>query len=264
MLFPSCHTLLSKWAPLNERGQLGTYMYCGAQFGTVAILSSSGILASSALGWPSLFYIPATIGVAWSIVWFFYGSNSPNEYKAISPEEKSFIIASLGSSSADMKKQRFPTPWKAIFTSMPCYALIVVHSGHNWGFWTLLTEMPSYMKNILALDIKQVCLFYFLSFCVVFYIFFFLFQNALLSSLPYLTMLFMSFFFSFLAGFLTKRNCVPLKYSRKVFNTIGHWLPMCALIALGYVSNKDQVSIAVLLLTLAVGISAATYLGFQV
>lgn len=133
-------------------------MYCGAQFGTVAILSSSGILASSALGWPSLFYIPATVGVAWSIVWFFYGSNSPNEYKAISAEEKSFIVASLGSSSADMKKQRFPTPWKAIFTSMPCYALIVVHSGHNWGFWTLLTEMPSYMKNILGLDIKQVCI----------------------------------------------------------------------------------------------------------
>lgn len=216
-------------------------MYCGAQFGTVLILSSSGVLASSALGWPSLFYIPATIGVAWSIVWFVYGSNSPNDYEAISPEEKSFIVSSLGSSSADVKK-RIPTPWKSILTSMPCYALIIVHSTHNWGFWTLLTEMPSYMKNILALDIKQ---------------------NALLSSLPYLTMLFMSFFFSYLADVLAKRNCVPLKYSRKLFNSIGHWLPMCALVGLGYVS-KDQVGVAVLLLTLAVGISAATYLGFQV
>lgn len=34
-------------------------------------------------------------------------------------------------------------------------------------------------------------------------------------------MLLLSYFFSFLSGILERRNCVPLKYSRKVFNTIG-------------------------------------------
>lgn len=40
----------------------------------------------------------------------------------------------------------------------------------------------------------------------------------------------------------------------------GHWIPMCALIALAY---TKETSWAIGLLTLAVGISAATYLGFQ-
>lgn len=44
---------------------------------------------------------------------------------------------------------------------------------------------------------------------------------------------------------------------------IGHWVPMAALIALGYVGH-DQKILAVTLLTLAIGFSAATYLGFQV
>lgn len=43
----------------------------------------------------------------------------------------------------------------------------------------------------------------------------------------------------------------------------GHWVPMCALIALGYVTRDDK-NLAILLLVLAIGINAATYLGFQV
>lgn len=46
-------------------------------------------------------------------------------------------------------------------------------------------------------------------------------KNALLSALPYLAMCLLSFFFSFLSGILEKKNFLPLKYSRKVFNTIG-------------------------------------------
>lgn len=43
----------------------------------------------------------------------------------------------------------------------------------------------------------------------------------------------------------------------------GHWIPMIALVALGYVTS-EQKNLAIGLLTLAVGINAATYLGFQV
>lgn len=116
-------------------------------------------------------------------------------------------------------------------------------------------------------------------------------------------MLLLSYFFSFLSGILERKNCVPLKYSRKFFNTIGkifficslvrmgyivhntitiysicqrefitnnyiipnigHWVPMCALIALGFVTS-DEKDLAIFLLVVAVGINAATYLGFQV
>lgn len=96
-IFPSTHTLLSRWAPESERGRIGTYCYAGSQFGTVMMLSTSGFLASSPMGWPSIFYISGACGIAWSVLWFFLGGNSPAEYKKISPEEKEFIESSLGS-----------------------------------------------------------------------------------------------------------------------------------------------------------------------
>ncbi len=46
-------------------------------------------------------------------------------------------------------------------------------------------------------------------------------QNALLSALPYFAMMMMSYFFSYLSNVLVKTNWVPLKYSRKLFNSIG-------------------------------------------
>lgn len=44
---------------------------------------------------------------------------------------------------------------------------------------------------------------------------------------------------------------------------LGHWIPAAALIGLGYV-KPDNPDLAVTLLTIAVGINAATFVGFQV
>lgn len=55
----------------------------------------SGILASSSLGWPSIFYFSGTAGVVWSVLWFFYGSNSPAECPTISADERAYIEKSL-------------------------------------------------------------------------------------------------------------------------------------------------------------------------
>ena len=48
------------------------------------------------------------------------------------------------------------TPWKGIFTSAPFWAIVVAHVCNNWGFYTLLTTMPSYMKQVLKFDISSV------------------------------------------------------------------------------------------------------------
>lgn len=238
-IFPSTHTMLSKWAPVSERGTLGTYCYAGAQFGTVVMLAVSGVLAASSMGWPSIFYISGAAGCIWSVLWFFFGSNSPVEHRSISPEERNFIESSLGNQDHSKK---IVTPWMAIFTSAPMIALIVAHCSHNWGFWTLLTQMPTYMKSVLGLDIKK---------------------NALLSSLPYLAMWILSFVFSPISDFLINRQYLSRVVCRKLFNSIGLWIPMCALLGLAFVP-KGGTDLAIALLTIAVGINSATYLGFQV
>lgn len=50
------------------------------------------------MGWPSIFYFIGGIGIVWSVLWFFLGSNSPAACSRISEEEKAYIQNSLGQS----------------------------------------------------------------------------------------------------------------------------------------------------------------------
>lgn len=241
VVFPSTHNILSRWSPLEERGRLTTYCYAGSQFGTVIMLAVSGEMASSNLGWPSIFYISGLVGVVWSAAWLLFGSSSPSENRFISAEERNLIEKSQRVVE-DGEKKSLPTPWLKIFTSPAFLSLTLVHCTHNWGFWTLLTEIPTYMNSVLGMDIKS---------------------NALYSSLPYLAMWIMCYVFAILADIMNKWECISLNFSRKFFNSVGHWIPMMALIGLGYMT-KETTGLAIALLTLAVGMNAAVYLGFQV
>lgn len=241
---PSMHTLLAKWAPVTERGSLATYSYSGAQFGTVIMLASSGVLASSSMGWPSCFYIPGGLGLIWTVSWIIWGASSPSECKQISVAERALIEGSLQQNIKphDDSKPILPIPWKRIFTSVPFLVLMATHCASTWCFWTLLTQIPTYMKSVLGKDIKS---------------------NALLSALPYFTMLILGLACGPLSDFLEKGSHLSATTSRKIFNSIGQWVPVLTLIWLGY-TTREQANLAVFLLTFTVSISTTMHLGWQV
>lgn len=153
LVFPSVHTMLARWVHASERGLLSNFAYSGNQLGTVLMLAVSGVIVSSTLGWPGIFYISGAFSAVWCVVWAILGCDSPSVSKKISLVEREFIESSKGVST---KNERKSTPWKQIFWSKAFWALLTVHCGHMWGFSTLLTEIPSYMKDVLEYDIKSV------------------------------------------------------------------------------------------------------------
>lgn len=69
-------------------------------------------------------------------------SDTPAEDQRISFEELKYIQESLEGIEG---KQRIP--WKSIFKSLPVWAITVSHFSENWGFYTLLTQLPKFMKS---------------------------------------------------------------------------------------------------------------------
>lgn len=92
---------MSKWAPTSERGRMVSIVFSGSQFGSLAMLSIAGLLASSASGWPVIFYASGTVALMWVIVWSIVGANSPTEHRTISEAEKQFITSSLISTTSE-------------------------------------------------------------------------------------------------------------------------------------------------------------------
>lgn len=238
-VLPSLHTLLAKWVPVEERGRMATFVYAGGWIGNVICLLSSGLLSASAVGWPSCFYLWGIITIISSILLFTIGKESPAVHSSIPQDEKEYIETSLGVTETE---EKLSTPWCAMLTSLPMWALLVTQSAQNWGFWMLLTKMPAYMGSVLGYNIKD---------------------NGMLTALPYLTAWIFSFPISYFSDLLIKRNVCTIQTSRKVCNTIGQWIPVVALICLGYV-DKTRGDIAVTFLVIAVASNIAIYCGHNV
>lgn len=150
--YPCVHALLSKWTHPSERGSLASMTFSGAQVGTFVIMAASGELASTSWGWPSIFYTSGVGALFWAILWHIYGSSSPADSKHVSTEERVFLESAAGAST----EKRLNVPWKEIFTSRPVWALLLTHTAECWGYWTLLTETPTYLKQIFHFNIKEV------------------------------------------------------------------------------------------------------------
>uniref|UniRef100_A0A1B0EUK8 Major facilitator superfamily (MFS) profile domain-containing protein n=2 Tax=Lutzomyia longipalpis TaxID=7200 RepID=A0A1B0EUK8_LUTLO len=143
-IVPCTHALLAKWIPPNERSRMGAFVYAGAQFGTIVSMPLSGLLAEYGFdgGWPSIFYVFGIIGVVWSVAFIWLVYEDPSSHPRIDEREKKYINP--------------PIPFKAIIKSLPFYAILFAHMGQNYGYETLMTELPTYMKQVLRFSIKEV------------------------------------------------------------------------------------------------------------
>lgn len=62
-----------------------------------------------------------------------------------------------------------------------------------------------------------------------------------------------------MSDFIINRGYLSTSVTRKIFNTIGHWVPMLSLIALAYTQDATW---AIFILTLAVGLNGGVDSGF--
>jgi hypothetical protein len=44
----------------------------------------------------------------------------------------------------------------SIAKSLPFWAILMAHMGQNYGYETLMTELPSFMKQVLHFNLKDV------------------------------------------------------------------------------------------------------------
>jgi len=198
----------------------------------------SGMIAKSSLGWPGISYVSAGIAFFWCALWFVLAADNPTESRFIGERELHYIESSL-KHNEKYHKTIIPVPWKAIWTSAPFLALLIVRCSENWGLSTLQAEIPSYMNGVLGMDMKS---------------------NAFFSALPFLAMWCMSYIYLITADVLLSKNLVSLTVLRKTYNSIAFWIPAATLIGIGFL-DKDQKNFAIALMTISVGVNSAQTIG---
>nr|AAL48073.1 RE70413p [Drosophila melanogaster] len=125
VVFPCIHQHLAKWSPPEERNRLGALSHTGIECGNVSAMFLSGMIAKSSLGWPGISYVSAGVAFFWCTLWFVFAANHPTESRFIGENELIYIESSLKHNES-YHATIIPIPWKAIWTSAPFLALLIV------------------------------------------------------------------------------------------------------------------------------------------
>ncbi|XP_030762110.1 putative inorganic phosphate cotransporter [Sitophilus oryzae] len=128
----------------------------------------------------------------------------------------------------------------SIITSRPVWALAAAQTGCVFAFAILFTQIPTYLNKVMDFNIKD---------------------NSLLSSLPYLSFWILGQTMSFVSDYIINKKIVSPGAARKIFSSIGLFVPSAALILLGY-TKADQTIQAVCLLVASVGFLSVSNLGW--
>lgn len=84
------------------------------------------------------------MGCLWFISWIIIVKDKPEHDKTISDDELRYITSSL---VATTSKKEIKHPWKAILTSTPVLALCAANFTENWATYTLLTQLPTFLRG---------------------------------------------------------------------------------------------------------------------
>uniref|UniRef100_A0A803T910 Solute carrier family 17 member 5 n=1 Tax=Anolis carolinensis TaxID=28377 RepID=A0A803T910_ANOCA len=225
--FPAMHAMWSSWSPPLERSKLLSISYAGAQLGTVVSLPLSGLICFY-MDWVYVFYIFGALGVLWFFFWVLMVSDTPETHKRISHAEKEYILSSLTEQLSSQKS----VPWKAMWTSLPLWAIVVAHFSYNWTFYTLLTLLPTYMKEILRFDVQE---------------------NGFLSALPYFGCWVCIILSGQFADHLREKQNFSTVCVRKTFTLIGMIGPAVFLVAAGFIGCNYKLAVAFVTISTTLG-----------
>eukprot|EP00026_Physarum_polycephalum_P006196 Phypoly_transcript_06238.p1 GENE.Phypoly_transcript_06238~~Phypoly_transcript_06238.p1 ORF type:complete len:442 (-),score=26.46 Phypoly_transcript_06238:478-1803(-) len=236
--YPVIAMLVSEWAATNERTVFITIIWCGGNLGTViSMLTTSPLITF--FGWRALFYLNGCCGLVWALVWFAIAANQPHQMVGICDAEIKYIHAPTSTIlpegvTVDGKPRITFETIHMLLKSIHVWAIIIANFCCNWGFYVLLTWIPTFMHDELNFDISHA---------------------GFVAVIPYLGL----FCFGIIAGRVADymiKSGIELGLVRKTFGVLGCSLPALFLASLSFIT---EVSAAVVCMSLAVSLSGLTY-----
>ncbi|KAI1307898.1 putative inorganic phosphate cotransporter [Halotydeus destructor] len=154
--FTAGYGILFAWFPRPQRSTAYALMYTGANVGSILSTILSGYLSDYGFagGWPSVFYVSGTIGIATCLVTMLYLTSEPSEHRWITQDELAHIREDNEEANlVDAATKR--VPWVAILSSAPVWATTYQAFTTFFAYNVASSELPTYLSSTLHITSSE-------------------------------------------------------------------------------------------------------------
>lgn len=143
--FPGMARAAFSWIPMRERGLVQGINFSGSRVGGALALFVMPWLLDQ-LGWRNTFGLLMGLGFAWSLFWWMWFRDEPEEKRGISPDELAYIQTNR-QQTADEGHEPAPLSTGALLGSSQVGLLCLQYFASNFTFFFCLTHWFPYLKN---------------------------------------------------------------------------------------------------------------------
>ena len=155
--FPTASRAMQLWFPKSERGFVQGMTHCFSRL-AIAITPLVAVVIMNAWGWRWIFYIFALLGIAWSLVFFYFYRNRPEDEARVNTAELAYIRGTLpnGEISPVTTQIQTAVPWRAIFTSPNMWFIAAAYGCFFYGAYFYVSWFPTYLLEFRHLSLNSV------------------------------------------------------------------------------------------------------------
>ena len=149
--FPGVSRAFFSWIPLKERGIVQGINFSGSRLGAAFALPAVALLIQT-VGWRNSFMIQGSVVFIWAIMWYTFFRDLPEKCKAVTDEEKDYIISYRQKTDGSNTE---PMTLKRLLGSGNMWLAMGQYFGSNFTFFFCLTWLLPHLKSKYNLEIVE-------------------------------------------------------------------------------------------------------------
>jgi MFS family permease len=150
---PSVASAFSRWVPVNERATAFGAFLGGGRLGGAITPPIAGFLVLH-YGWRVPFVIFGVFGLLWSVLWYAWYRNSPEEHRSVTPAEQA-VIARTTHARSESGTPNAPAPWARLLRSSRLWCLLAAAFGSTFMWQFYITWFPTYLREHRGMSLTE-------------------------------------------------------------------------------------------------------------
>ena len=147
----------ASWFPRQEAARAVGFTFSGQTFGS-AIAAPLVVFVAASFGWRSAFIALTVLGLIWAVLWLIFVHDRPAQSRFVTRAEADYIHAGQTPTPGQAAEAGATVPLLACLKRPAVIALGVALFGINYTLYIFISWMPTYLHDIMGVDMKQMAI----------------------------------------------------------------------------------------------------------